>query len=82
MDRPADAACLDLLMENGFGESGARDFLKVYVSTITYAKLSDSINLRKTLMMLRKIMTTMTVTKLIFRPPRFKGEGKGEDHGR
>lgn len=42
MDRPADAACLDLLMENGFGESGARDFLKVYVSTITYAKLSDS----------------------------------------
>jgi hypothetical protein len=41
-DRPADAACLDLFMENGFGESGARDFLKVYVSTITYAKLSDS----------------------------------------
>jgi hypothetical protein len=42
LDRPADPACLDLLMEHGFGEGGARDFLKVYVSTITYAKLSDS----------------------------------------
>lgn len=41
-DRPADAACLDALMEEGFSEGGARDFLKVYDATITYAKLSDS----------------------------------------
>jgi hypothetical protein len=41
-DRPADAACLDLLMEEGFSDGGARDFLKVYDATITYAKLSDS----------------------------------------
>jgi len=41
-DRPADAACLDVLMEEGFSEGGARDFLKVYDATITYAKLSNS----------------------------------------
>ena len=41
-DRPADAACLDALMDQGFSEGGARDFLKVYDATITYAKLSDS----------------------------------------
>lgn len=41
-DRPADAACLDALMEDGFSEGGARDFLKVYDATITFAKLSDS----------------------------------------
>jgi hypothetical protein len=41
-DRPADAACLDALMEEGFSEGGARDFLKVYDATITYARLSDS----------------------------------------
>jgi hypothetical protein len=41
-DRPADAACLDVLMEEGFSEGGARDFLKVYDATITYANLSDS----------------------------------------
>jgi hypothetical protein len=41
-DRPADAACLDSLMEQGFSDGGARDFLKVYDATITYAKLSDS----------------------------------------
>ena len=41
-DRPADAACLDALMNEGFSEGGARDFLKVYDATITYAKLSDS----------------------------------------
>jgi hypothetical protein len=41
-DRPADAACLDALMEEGFSDGGARDFLKVYDATITYAKLSDS----------------------------------------
>jgi hypothetical protein len=42
-DRPADAACLDdLVLKNGFSEAGAREFLKVYDATITYAKLSDS----------------------------------------
>ena len=41
-DRPADAACLDALMGEGFSEGGARDFLKVYDATITYAKLSNS----------------------------------------
>jgi hypothetical protein len=42
-DRPADAACLDdLMLKHGFSEGGARDFLKVYDATITYAKLSDS----------------------------------------
>jgi hypothetical protein len=41
-DRPADAACLDVLMDEGFSEGGARDFLKVYDATITYANLSDS----------------------------------------
>jgi hypothetical protein len=41
-DRPADAACLDVLMEEGFSEGGARDFLKVYDATIAYAKLTDS----------------------------------------
>jgi len=43
IDRPADAACLDdLVLKNGFSEAGAREFLKVYDATITYAKLSDS----------------------------------------
>jgi hypothetical protein len=42
-DRPANAACLDALMlDNGFSEVGARDFLKVYDATIAYAKLSRS----------------------------------------
>jgi|SRR5665213_780697 len=42
-DRPADAACLDeLVIKDGFSEAGARDFLKVYDSTITYAGLSES----------------------------------------
>jgi hypothetical protein len=42
-DRPADAACMDLLIQkHGFSDSGARDFLKVYDATIAYAKLSDS----------------------------------------
>ena len=42
-DRPADAACLDELMFNHrFGEAGARDFLKVYDATITYAGLTGS----------------------------------------
>ncbi len=42
-DRPADAACMDDLIQNhGFSDSGARDFLKVYDATITYAKLSES----------------------------------------
>lgn len=42
-DRPADAACLDeLVLDNGFSEAGARDFLKVYDATIRFAKLTDS----------------------------------------
>lgn len=42
-DRPSDAACLDeLVFKNGFSEVGARDFLKVYDATISYAKLSSS----------------------------------------
>lgn len=41
-DRPAEAACLDALMGEGFSDGGARDFLRVYDATITYAKLSDS----------------------------------------
>jgi hypothetical protein len=42
-DRPADAACMDDLIQNhGFSDSGARDFLKVYDATIAYAKLSES----------------------------------------
>src|ERR1700730_11718874 len=42
-DRPADAACIDeLTMKNGFSVGGARDFLKVYDDTISFAKLSDS----------------------------------------
>jgi hypothetical protein len=41
-DRPAEAACLDALVDEGFTDGGARDFLKVYDATITYAKLSDS----------------------------------------
>lgn len=42
-DRPADAACLDELMfKHKFGEAGARDFLKVYDATISYAGLTES----------------------------------------
>jgi hypothetical protein len=42
-ERPADAACLDgLVLKNGFSEAGARDFLKVYDATISFAKLTDS----------------------------------------
>lgn len=42
-DRPADPACLDELMfKHKFGEAGARDFLKVYDATITYAGLTGS----------------------------------------
>jgi hypothetical protein len=43
IDRPADAVCLDeLVLKNGFSEAGAREFLKVYDATISFAKLSDS----------------------------------------
>jgi hypothetical protein len=43
VDRPAEAACLDqLVLKNGFSEAGAREFLKVYDATISYAGLSDS----------------------------------------
>lgn len=42
-DRPAEAACLDdLMFKHKFGEAGARDFLKVYDATITYAGLTSS----------------------------------------
>ncbi len=42
-DRPADAACMDDLIQNhGFSDGGARDFLKVYDATIGFAKLSVS----------------------------------------
>ena len=41
--RPADAACIDeLVFKNRFSEGGAREFLKVYDATISFAKLSDS----------------------------------------
>jgi hypothetical protein len=41
-DRPANAACLDeLTMKNGFSDGGARDFLKVYDATITFAGLGE-----------------------------------------
>jgi hypothetical protein len=43
IDRPADGACLDdLVLKNGFSEAGARDFLKVYDATISFAKLTGS----------------------------------------
>jgi hypothetical protein len=42
-DRPVDAVCLDELMfKHKFGEAGARDFLKVYDVTITFAGLTSS----------------------------------------
>ena len=38
-NRPADAACLDdLILVNGFSETGAREFLKVYDATISFIK--------------------------------------------
>lgn len=43
LDRPAEAACLDeLILKNGFSDGGARDFLKVYDATISFAGLSKS----------------------------------------
>jgi hypothetical protein len=42
-DRPAGAACIDYLVQNrGFSVTGARDFLKVYDATISYAGLVES----------------------------------------
>jgi hypothetical protein len=42
-DRPPDAVALDtLILENGFSDTGARAFLKVYDDTVAYAKLSGS----------------------------------------
>ncbi len=41
-DRPANAACLDeLVLKNGFSVGGARDFLKVYDETISFADLQN-----------------------------------------
>jgi hypothetical protein len=38
-DRPADAACIDeLVLKFGFTGGGARDFLKVYDATVSFAK--------------------------------------------
>jgi len=42
-DRPADPVCLDeLVLKGSFTESAASNFLKVYDSTIAYAKLGKS----------------------------------------
>jgi hypothetical protein len=42
-DRPPDEVALDkLILDNGFSEAGARNFLRVYDDTISYAGLSDS----------------------------------------
>jgi len=42
-DRPADDACLDeLIISNGFSEGGAREFLKIYDSTIRFAGLATA----------------------------------------
>ena len=42
-DRPSDSACLDTLMfTHNFSENGAKDFLKVYDNTISFAGLSKS----------------------------------------
>lgn len=41
-DRPAEAACVDeLVRKSGFSVAGARDFLKVYDSTISFAGLTE-----------------------------------------
>jgi hypothetical protein len=42
-DRPPDEVALDkLVLENGFSENGARNFLRVYDETVSYAGLSAS----------------------------------------
>jgi hypothetical protein len=42
-DRPPDEVALDkLILENGFSDVGARNFLKVYDDTIAFAGLSNS----------------------------------------
>jgi hypothetical protein len=42
-DRPADAACLDILvLKGGFSQDGAEKFLRVYDATIAFAGLADS----------------------------------------
>jgi hypothetical protein len=42
-DRPADPACIDeLTFHHGFSDKGARDFLRVYDDTITFARLSSN----------------------------------------
>lgn len=48
-DRPADPACLDeLVFSYGFSDAGARDFLKVYDDTISFAGLSNSDKIDRT----------------------------------
>lgn len=42
-DRPSDRACLDnLVLDHNFSVSGAKDFLRVYDNTISFAGLSKS----------------------------------------
>jgi len=42
-DRPPDEVALDkLILQNGFSEGGAKNFLKVYDGTVAYAGLSSS----------------------------------------
>ncbi len=48
-NRPENDACLDALMdEKGFSERGARNFLKVYDATISFAGLTSSDKLHPT----------------------------------
>jgi hypothetical protein len=42
-DRPSDPIAIDqLTLENGFSDAGAKNFLRVYDATISFAGLSDS----------------------------------------
>lgn len=41
-DRPLDAVALDKLIEDGFSDGGAHNFLKVYDETTAFAGLSES----------------------------------------
>jgi hypothetical protein len=42
-DRPAEGVCIDeLVRKSGFSVTGARDFLKVYDATISFAGLTES----------------------------------------
>jgi hypothetical protein len=48
--RPADAACIDeLVFKNSFSDKGAKEFLRIYDATISYAGLveSDKVDLKQ-----------------------------------